>query len=163
MRRSNAYVVNLTLVYLATLPIDVRIHATYWNDGKKALAILYIAIVTFMIDLSYVPICRLNSRFKSLFRVLWNLQANLDQLERMFEAINWPPVFYGHTICLLRKQLSHSQATLERMSYSGLFFDMNYANLLWLHFWLGLIVISTAFSKADPIMTGLFGKDVKLF
>lgn len=137
-------------------PILVRIHLPYlrqaFNDDNKpfffeliqALSLIISCSALLLADIGALPICNLYSRCQDLHGTLCSLMAHITSVEhrQQFSC----SLYDHHAISLLEKELAHPNQLLTRLmtkTFGGV--SGSYTNLLRLHFWWGLIMISIVF------------------
>lgn len=124
---------------MVSFPIFGRLHVPYINDRMaRFICIIICLVIIGSPDIALVPLCRMNSRCLDLCRSLWTLMATLVAME---DQPKFCHLLNRHSVLLLRKELSHPERLESQFAIATLGWAFTYAELLKLHFWLGLVVL----------------------
>lgn len=63
-------------------------------------------------------------------------------------------IFDDHLIWVIRKELNHPDLLEGQFATVGLGIKFTYGNLIKIHFWLGLIIMSNFFEFSDNVLSG---------
>lgn len=154
------------MIIMTMFPLIARVHMPYLKGtNAKGLAIIVCLILVGLPDLVVMPLCWLNIRCLALYHNLYSLIACLanskEQLKQQQQATPsavTPIGFYHeHTIWLLRRELNHPEAFKHQFSVSALGIELSYGEMLKLHFWLGLIIVTFCVDFQPSSFGGLLG------
>lgn len=164
------------LMIMFAYPMVARFHLPYFetysnNDSHRTLMCLSFFIVP-PFTVCVISICTHYHRCVRLYQAMSRYLAHIIDAENHLESLDsatYLPDFdraYGmqifstHLVSLLRKLVSHPENLQREFAVESIGLNFNYANMLRVYFWFGIIVISTITydgklkGKADyPLMT----------
>lgn len=130
----------LALLLLCTalcLPVMLRLHLPYLNFYAKIILLITSISAIFWVDICLLPICLWHERNLRLHRSLNKLLAHTVEVQSEMDSL-----YYAYSTWVLRQELSRSDLLVKRFAVNfGL--DFTYPNLLRVHFWAGLVFLST--------------------
>ena len=133
---------NGLLFSLVSVSVIVRLHLPYTKSNSMPLSVLFSFIVLLFCNTVLVPVCRINQQGARLTRHLWSLLAESWRLNNSLEGANLVPVYSEHTIELYLKEIGDPRRSCNRFATKSLVGHLNYANLLRVEYWFGLLLMS---------------------
>lgn len=142
-RRTLDFIIFCCTGVMLSFPIIGRLHVPYIHVGNsRIMSILFSLISIGTPDVSLVPVCHANSRSLGLCRSLWSLMATLEDIK---EHPKFGCLLNEHSVWLLRKELSHPERLKSQFAFVTFGAEFTYAQLLRIHFWLGLVVLLSVY------------------
>lgn len=125
--------VNTTFLFFL-MPAGVRLHVPYMNHGAfKYIGIVWSLLTVSMTNFVLVPVCYYHSRSLTLYKMLNSLMAH---------TVETNDIYYDHLVWLIHKELNHPEILITRFATKWANFDFTYPNLVKIHFWFGIIILS---------------------
>lgn len=137
---SFGFICTSSLFVAFAMPIIGRLHVPYVTAGAKILIIVISVITLVLADICIAPVCQLNVKCLRLYKTLWGLLAHAVNLAN--HSGGPARVYDKHTIRVLRKELNHPERLANQFSTIALGLSFTYSNLIRIHFWFGIIVLS---------------------
>ena len=144
-RKSSSFLAEVDSVLSITVPVVGRIYSLYLNqDCRSMLAICSIFFVL-MGDVYLVRRCKLYSRCLNLYKALSGLLARAIELSLSSDYVTYDSFLLG----CLKRELCNLDRFTSRLAITAFGLPVTYSNLVRLHFWLGLLIISNAIANID--------------
>lgn len=130
---------------LLLIPIIAKIHIPYFmlfgasGNIRVAATILSLTIVG-PANACIFPLCYMHSRCVGLYRMAASLMAHVAEMESQ-----QPGVYDEHSIMVLVKELRHPERFVDQFKPKLIGLCGTFTTMVKIHFWWGLIVISTLF------------------
>ena len=141
----------IACILLFFIPISGRLSMPYvkqsFNWNFRLMVLIASVICTSLTNVGLIPICHLNTRCLDLYRSLSSLMAHVVELGES----NWGSSIYdGHSVLVLRRELDHPEDLLRQFVSRATGIDLTYSNIVRLHFWVGLIILSILVTQSNP-------------
>lgn len=127
------------IVLMFSVPINTRLHSPYFDKNLKLYAMLFGLLLTSVADMALIPICYMYSECINIYRCLSSLMAHTVEITSHPMAGR---IYDMHTVWLLRKELNHPERLTSQFTIHTLGINFTFANILRVHFWVGLISLS---------------------
>lgn len=166
VQRSLRFASTTALGLLLYLTIILRAHSPYMSAARSSVAYYSLVIIVFC-DFVFVPVARFHCKAMRLYRRLWSLAAHMEATDHHVggaraSSSSWPAgslpeslAYFRHTRWLLTKELSHPEQLANQWATRSLGMPITFPNLVSLHYWFSIIVISVYF-EVRPVRD-LFG------
>ena len=146
-------------------PILARLHLPYISSLLvRYLSVWVCFLMTVFADCCLLPVCSMHSRCLDLYNSLSCLMAHLVDFSNDPNASH---IYNQHTVWLLRKELAHPEKLADQFAIGSMGLVFNYSQLLKIHFWLGLVVLSLcsdlSSNLSDSIFRGLLSDPLDIF
>ena len=130
---------------LMSLPFLLRLNLSYLNMFNN-IDIAYFAAISgaclIPVNVALLPMCYFQSRCADLYRAMSSLMAHLTETKN---SAHCRGLYNDHSKLILSKELEDSERFLDRFNTTFSIQGGKYTNLLRIHFWFGLIVITILF------------------
>lgn len=177
-----------SIIVWFVLPIMSRLHEPYVVENAKILQVWICLGSCFFINCVLVPICYLHNSSHKLYKSLCSLLAHTIETRTIGgnsgqhnNKLCWTPeaktdlinsygcgaTFYDdNLVCLLRKELNNPDLFTQKFASVTLGIHLTYPNLVLVHFWYGIILLSLILgvsARADSIFGGFLSDPFGLF
>lgn len=147
MQNSFGFIAFQSLLVAFIMPVTGRLHVPYLDEKVKLLTVLVSVVFMAFSDLCMIPVCHLYSRCLDLYKSLSSLLAHVVHVtsEEGELTDDTRTIYDEHLTWIIRKELNHPDQLRVQFATIGLGLLFTYQNLIRVHFWFGLIVLSIVF------------------
>lgn len=144
--RTSGFLVSSTIIPMILAPTLGRIYIFYLHHAAKMTLVLSSIVFVAFCDIYLASLCYFHSCCKELYRNLFSFLAHTVKIPSLTSE---DQIYDRHLIWLLRKELNNSSNWNSRFATAAFGIDVKYSNLMRLHFWIGLLLLSIITYEAD--------------
>lgn len=141
------------IILLATAPLFARVLIAHLNGDMKIAAWCGSFVLMIITDSMIWPNCHLYAQCLGIQKGLSSLLAHLVTASHFGDGqlnISWLESGLIHSQWLLRKDLGMPHEMMEKFATSTIFGKLTHYNLLGVHFWCGVLLLSLWLKGPDP-------------
>lgn len=142
VKRSFSFTALTIFSIILMVPLLLRVISLY-DSQYNDVAIMFCITTVLLSNFILIPVCVLHKQGKGICKSMWSLMAHVVGL--MEQSGPKRDVYDAHMVRVISKELDDLEKLLDQFAVKTLGLSVTYTNLVRIHYWFGLLAISSSF------------------